>query len=68
MSEHFLVKHAKKYAVQEREPSFDFGSYDIEHGYWRTGNAGKPSVLSEAGMRPATKKADVETGEDMKGE
>ena len=39
--------------------------YDAARGYWT--RDGVPLVRMQ-GARPATKKADIETGEDMKGE
>ena len=39
--------------------------YDAERGYWT--QEGAPLFIVD-GIRPHTKKEDLETGEDMKGE
>lgn len=42
--------------------------YCEESGYWINKNSNIPMMLDVDGPRPRTKKADVETGEDKKGE
>ena len=41
--------------------------YDEVSGYWRT-NDGTAAIMSESFRAGATKKCDIETGEDQKGE
>lgn len=42
--------------------------YCEESGYWLDKNSKIPMMLDKDGPRPRTKKEDVETGEDRKGE
>ncbi len=42
--------------------------YDSESGYWINEKTKIPMILDSEGIRPRTKKEDIETGEDRKGE
>ncbi len=42
--------------------------YDEDNGYWVNVNSGIPMMFDNNGPRPRTKKHDIETGEDQKGE
>lgn len=42
--------------------------YDAKKGYWIDNDTAKAMMLSNDPRRPQSKKADIETGEDQKGE
>ncbi|OFZ30948.1 MAG: hypothetical protein A2057_15710 [Ignavibacteria bacterium GWA2_35_9] len=42
--------------------------YDEVQGYWINSKSKTPMMFDNNGPRPQTKKQDVETGEDQKGE
>ena len=65
---HILLKLAKTYPVFTGELAPPNGRYDLLKGVWISEETG--AFLSESldFPRVATKKADVETGEDQKGE
>ena len=64
---HILLEKAFTYSepLTVREP--DNCSYDEVSGYWRT-HDGNAAIMSESFRAGETKKCDVETGEDQKGE
>lgn len=67
MQQHILIKLATKKPYTE-EPEMPEGSfYDMAKGYWIKAGESLVSYTSDYGTR-ATKKCDVETGEDQKGE
>ena len=43
-------------------------SFDNEKGYWVLDGSKQPFITSEFSSPPRSKKCDVETGEDQKGE
>jgi hypothetical protein len=68
MAQHLLVKYATRRPYREVPDMPEGAIYDSKAGCWFL--HGKPLIVSKeyAGGRPATKKNDQETGEDMKGE
>lgn len=65
---HLILEKAKRYdlpIVVETPTGFE---YDKASGLWRDVTSGEPYVTCNGVKRPATKKHDVETGEDQKGE
>ena len=67
MTDHILLSRATRSPHREK-PELPAGAkYDSVKGYWTLNGA--PLVHSpSAGRGPVTKKADQETGEDLKGE
>ena len=65
MPDHILISRATRTPYMGVPPMPDDVEYDAARGYWT--RDGVPLVRIQ-GARPATKKADIETGEDMKGE
>lgn len=65
---HLLLNLAKTYPVFTGDLAPQNGIYDLLQGVWLSRETGVP--LAESGNSPIsmTKKADVETGEDQKGE
>lgn len=68
MTQHFLVKHATRKPYRATPSMPETSVYNHAKGYWEDG--GGPLVQSEDYLEngPSTKKCDMETGEDQKGE
>ena len=49
-------------------PNMTGYEFEDEKGYWVNKNSKKPSIEDPQFAAPRTKKADIETGEDKKGE
>ena len=66
---HLLIEKSFKYKVQEQKTALvnDY-FYDNASGYWKSKCNGLPLVHQNNQFKPKTKKCDVETGEDRKGE
>jgi len=65
---HILMGKMRRYKVPEGFASPEGFAYDAGRGYWISTINGVPLVSDETVRKPMTKKADVETGEDKKGE
>ena len=65
---HLLLKLAKTYPVYTGDLMPREGIYDLLQGVWLSRETGVPLVESGDIPYSMTKKADVETGEDQKGE
>lgn len=68
MKEHILLDKAFVYENVEKELKPEGCSYDRTCGLWRVDSTGDIMMLSDYARKPQTKKCDVETGEDQKGE
>jgi len=68
MKQHLLLEKAFIYPLPKEEPVLTGCDFDIEKGYWVMNGSNIPLVFDKKGIRPRSKKADVETGEDQKGE
>jgi len=66
---HLLIDKSFKYKIPTQNESLhrDY-SYDDKRGYWLNKNSGHPLMHEDNQYKPRTKKEDVETGEDRKGE
>ncbi|ULR30028.1 hypothetical protein MJO48_16300 [Dickeya fangzhongdai] len=67
MPQHILIKSAIKKPFNETPQMPKNVVYDIHKGYWVKSQEKLVSYNSEYGVR-VTKKCDIETGEDQKGE
>jgi hypothetical protein len=66
--EHLLIRKAFKYDVQNSIDEANGSTYDSQKGFWKNSITGD-AIINDAEFHPKrTKKADVETGEDKKGE
>jgi len=65
MTEHILIKTAVRTPYQPVPEIPEGARYDSERGYWLY--QGSPWIESRA-LKMFTKKNDIETGEDQKGE
>lgn len=67
-SEHPLLKRAQKYVRREVDLAPAGCLYDDAIGAWRIIETGDLWVETPDRVGPQTKKQDIETGEDQKGE
>lgn len=65
---HILLSKAKKYHENKNGLQPEGFRYDDKIGYWMSNADGSPYVLNQNFCSPASKKHDIETGEDQKGE
>lgn len=68
MKEHILLEKAYIYENVPKRLTPEGCSYDRKCGLWRVDSTGEVMMLSDFAQRPETKKCDIETGEDQKGE
>ncbi len=68
MKEHILLEKSFVYDSPERSLTPDNCHYDRESGFWRMDKTEEVMMISDYAEKPETKKCDVETGEDQKGE
>ncbi len=68
MEKHILIEKAKTYTPQNKEGEPIGYEYDKKKGYTASILGGSPFITSEHAQHLNTKKEDVETGEDQKGE
>ncbi len=70
MNAHILISKAKTYDVSQRNIIPEQCTFYQKKGYWIDDHSRKPMMLMSDPKRPTpqTKKFDIETGEDQKGE
>ncbi|PYG84276.1 hypothetical protein LY28_03696 [Ruminiclostridium sufflavum DSM 19573] len=68
MPEHFLLKKAKIYEAKPQLTDMKGYSFQKQSGYWIRINTGLPMMAENNPLKCGSKKEDVETGEDHKGE
>lgn len=68
IKKHLLIEKAYIYALPKEKPQFDGCTFNHRWGYWVNNDNKTPYVLDRRTVGPRSKKADVETGEDQKGE
>lgn len=68
MKSHILLEKAFSYENNSHKLLPENCFYDRKNGLWRTKNTGDVMMVSNFAQRPETKKCDIETGEDQKGE
>lgn len=66
MSDHVLIRFATCKPYRDRPDLPADVVYDFDHGYWIKN--GVPLVTLDSCNPPMSKKFDIETGEDQKGE
>lgn len=65
--EHILLENAFIYDLPQNDPDMTGFSFDNVKGFWINNN-GQACIQDATFSAPRTKKADIETGEDKKGE
>ena len=68
MRRHILLEKACCYPEPREALVPDNCTFIQKNGYWRNNSTGEIMMLSNDPCRPQTKKEDIETGEDHKGE
>ncbi len=67
MSKHILLEKAFIYPLPKKEPDMAGCIFDSQAGYWKMEDK-TPFILAADRPRPQSKKCDIETGKDRKGE
>ena len=67
-AKHILLEKAFVYKKGQENFEDENYVYDYSLGYWIKKDNGKPAVYDPEFSEPRTKKEDIETGEDQKGE
>lgn len=68
MSNHILLDKAYCYPKPIGMPKPERCTFNGKNGYWVNNGTGEIMMLSNDPLRVQSKKCDVETGEDQKGE
>ncbi len=68
MKNHILLEKAHIYNLSRIESELEGCSYDNVNGYWLIDKNQTPVIFDSDWPKPQSKKNDVETGEDQKGE
>lgn len=68
MREHILLEKAYRYQDPIKAMTPSDCVYQEQTGYWIKISTGEALMLSNDPRKPASKKWDIETGEDQKGE
>ena len=69
MKNNLVIQQAFKYGVGSSKIDIPTNCrYNTAAGYWINDMTKMPMVLDPEGIKPRTKKCDIETGEDRKGE
>ncbi len=64
---HVILENAKRYSNRDKKMHEGY-NYNAHDGYWVSNITNEPLVMSGKMELLATKKEDIETGEDQKGE
>ncbi len=68
MKQHILLEKSYCYPESSGFSMPTNFTFSEQHGYWKDNATGEIMMLSDNKRRPQTKKEDIETGEDQKGE
>ena len=68
MKDHILLEKAKKYDIPEQNLTPNGCSYNAKVGFWVDNSSNMAMMKTDKPQKPASKKWDIETGEDQKGE
>ncbi|PYG84275.1 hypothetical protein LY28_03695 [Ruminiclostridium sufflavum DSM 19573] len=68
MGKHILLEKAKCYEINMSLPTPDNCIFFSSIGYWVNSITGKPMMQGDNPRKLQSKKHDIETGEDQKGE
>lgn len=67
-TKHILLEKAYVYKNVNRQLIPEECYYDRKCGLWRVNQTGEVMMIGAYARKPASKKCDIETGEDQKGE
>jgi hypothetical protein len=68
MRKHILLQKAVVYDVPIIKQTIPGYEYRTEDGFWVNKTTSTPLMFDDIDFKPRTKKEDIETGEDRKGE
>ena len=68
MKQHILIEKANYYPEPRQDSEPDNCTFIHKSGYWWNNSTGEIMMLSNNPCKPQTKKEDIETCEDQKGE
>ena len=68
MKQHILLELANCYSEPQQIIVPENCVFSHKSGYWKNISTGEIMMLSDNPCKPQTKKEDIETGEDQKGE
>ena len=68
MKEHILIEKAKKYTIPEPNLTQNGYTYKDREGFWIDNSSNTVMMKSAKYQKPTSKKCDIETGENQKGE
>lgn len=68
MKDHILLEKAKKYDIPEQNLTPNNCSYRAKEGFWVDDSSNMAMMKTDKPQKPTSKKCDIETGEDQKGE
>lgn len=68
MKDHILIEKTKKYSIPEQNPIPKGCTYNEQKGFWVENSSNNAMMKIDDPQKPTTKKCDIETGEDQKGE
>ena len=68
MREHIILEKAKRYSAPDGVTAPDGCLYKAHEGFWVEKGTNAPMMRSDNPRKPISKKCDIETGEDQKGE
>ncbi len=68
MKDHIIIEKAKKYDITNQNLTPIGCTYNSKDGFWVDNTSNIAMMKSSKMQASATKKCDIETGEDQKGE
>ena len=68
MKNHIILEKAKKYNILNQELTPSGCTYKAKEGFWVDNSSNIVMMKSDKPQKPTSKKCDIETGEDQKGE
>ncbi len=68
MKNHIIIEKAKKYDVSNQDMTPNGCSYKAHEGFWVNNSSNIAMMRDDRIQKPTSKKCDIETGEDQKGE
>lgn len=68
MKEHIIIENAKRYIPTANIETPEGCFYNPKKGFWVEKETNTPMMCGDNPRKPTSKKCDIETGEDQKGE
>lgn len=68
MKNHIIIEKAQKYNIPVQYPTPNGCTYKVKEGFWVENSSNIAMMKTDKPQKPTSKKCDIETGEDQKGE